>query len=267
MKNTLLSLNNAFDSYKVKELHALFSDLGTRMSAIRKKKSFNIDLKNDASPVTEADFLANTEIIEFLNKHFKDIPIVSEEMKEMPYSQRKDWKKLWLLDPLDGTKEYIKGQNDYSINLALIEDTRPVFGVVYFPEIETLYFALEEQGAYVYTKGLLKKMTPQKNTSDSYRVAVSRSHLNQETKDYLVWLEASKKERVEVLPMGSALKMCKVAESVIDEYPRLGPTMEWDTAASQIICQEAGKKLLNFETRKALVYNKENLLNPMFIAI
>lgn len=233
------------------------------------KSSFDIILKEDKSPLTEADKKSNKIIEDSLKKHFPEIPILSEESKQIPYSERKNWKQFWLVDPLDGTKEFINRNGDFTVNIALIEGNKPVLGVVYVPVLNLCYVGISDKGAFKIEQGKAplridnKTATPLKSLK-LIRVVGSRSHLSAETIDFVNELKEEGKDVVFV-SRGSSLKLCLVAEGEADIYPRFGPTMEWDTAAAQAVVEAAGKNVIDFTTNKPLCYNKENLLNNWFL--
>ena len=228
---------------------------------------FSVDVKEDKSPLTEADRQSNEVIIAALEKHFAGIPVISEETREVPYDLRKDWDTYWLVDPLDGTKEFIKRNGEFTVNIALVKNRVPVAGFVFQPGVDRLYWACEGRGAF---RSLGAGADEPIHGGDHYRdvdevtVVASRSHLGEAVKEFVASLEAEGK-KVEFLSSGSSLKLCMVAEGAAHVYPRLGPTMEWDTAAAHAVAREAGKQVLAYETRQPLDYNKENLLNPWFI--
>ena len=226
------------------------------------EKDFDVDFKEDESPITEADLKANEVICRELKSLYPEIPILSEENKQIPYETRKGWNRFWLVDPVDGTKEFIKKNGEFTVNIALIENRKPILGVVYAPALEDLYTGTLDGGAYKNGKRLPLKdnLTPE----ESLTVVASRSHLSQETEDFIANLK-SKTKTVETISKGSSLKLCLVAEGVADYYPRLAPTMEWDTAAAHTVCLAAGKKVYRHDNNEDLTYNKENLLNPWFI--
>ena len=223
-------------------------------------KDFSIEYKNDDSPLTEADVRSNELICKKLKLHYPDIPIMSEENKEVAYEIRKDWDCYWCIDPVDGTKEFIKKNGEFTINIALIYQNIPVLGVVYAPVLGDLYWAKKGEGAYKNGE----KLPLQKNSAPKEKlyVVASKSHLSPETQAFIDALDTKKIEQVS---KGSSLKLCMVAEGSADIYPRLAPTMEWDTAAADAIVRESGKMTYQFENEKPLLYNKENLLNPWFI--
>ena len=197
--------------------------------------------------------------------------ILSEENKVIPYEQRKNWEYYWCIDPIDGTKEFIKKNGDFTINIALIHKNTPILGVVNAPAINNIYYAEKGNGAYKNGKRIIAS----NNLKDKIKVVASKSHLNEETKKFINNLNKIYKN-VELISRGSSLKFCIIAEGKADIYPRLAPTMEWDTAAADIIVREAGKmtyiydnlfdlQFLNKATKMS--YNKENLLNPYFVVI
>lgn len=242
---------------------------------------FNVEYKDDKSPLTLADKKASEKIIGELER-FK-IPVLSEEGFHDNFETRKTWDKLWIVDPLDGTKEFVKRNGEFTVNIALVEDNVPSIGVIYSPVFKELYFAAKGIGAFKIFKddfiplidaiqtstleNLLQvaKKLPVDTNRRSYVVVASRSHMSTETYEHIENLKLKHKE-VEIVTTGSSIKMCWVAEGVADEYPRFGPTMEWDTAAGQAILQEAGASLIDFISQKPMTYNRENLLNNWFIA-
>lgn len=230
-------------------------------------RDFEIEYKGDDSPLTEADKAANEVIMEFLREAHADTPIISEENKEIAYEDRKDWARFWLVDPLDGTKEFIKKNGEFTVNIALVENGVPVIGVVYRPVTNTLYVGVSGAGAWRIEEGGEPEAIsggPHYSEKDAVLVVASRSHLTAEVEAFVEDLRGQGKQ-VEFLSAGSSLKLCLVAEGNADVYPRFGPTMEWDTGAAHAVATAAGKKVLNAETREPLAYNKENLLNPFFI--
>lgn len=230
-------------------------------------KDFEVLEKEDASPLTEADQKSNQVILDGLEELYPDIPFISEESKETAYDDRRSWAKFWLIDPLDGTKEFVKKNGEFTVNIALVENGEPVLGVVYIPVQDKVFFAEKGKGAF----SMVGNNNPEKlhnpyHYSDKEHVVVvaSRSHLSQEVLDFVENLKASGK-KVDFLSAGSSLKFCLVADGKADVYPRLGPTMEWDTGAAHAVVLEAGKQVNRHDTGEPLKYNKENLLNPWFI--
>lgn len=231
------------------------------------EKDFEVYTKQDESPLTEADQAANKIILDQLLASYPEIPYISEEVKQQDYSERKDWEYCWLIDPLDGTKEFIKKNGEFTVNIALIHKGIPVLGVVHVPVENKTYYAQEGKGAFVIEKnGAPQEIQNRQHYKDLDDIVVvaSRSHLSQEVVDFVDTLKAEGKN-VTFLSSGSSLKFCLVAEGKAHVYPRLAPTMEWDTAAAHAICLEAGKNVLVYETRQPMQYNREDLLNPWFI--
>lgn len=228
---------------------------------------FAVDEKEDQSPLTEADRRSNAVILEGLARLAPGIPVISEEARALPYEERKDWKLFWLVDPLDGTKEFIKRNGEFTVNIALVRDGVPVLGVVYQPVGDHLYWAAQGEGAWKSSEGGdPARLRGGEHYSKKVEVTVvaSRSHLTDEVRDFVAALEGEGKTVV-FRSAGSSLKLCLVAEGAADVYPRLGPTMEWDTAAAHAVALEAGRRVVEHGSGEALRYNKENLLNPHFI--
>lgn len=221
---------------------------------------FNVEYKDDSSPLTEADKRANEIICESLRNLYPDIPIMSEENKQVEYDRRKGWEYYWCIDPIDGTKEFIKKNGEFTINIALVNNGKPVLGVVYAPALNDMYYAKENQGAY--KNGERLPLNVNKDKKKKLHVVASKSHLSKETQKFIDELDT--KEVVQV-SKGSSLKLCLVAEGIADIYPRLAPTMEWDTAAADAVVREAGKMTCQLESGEPLLYNKKNLLNPWFV--
>jgi 3'(2'), 5'-bisphosphate nucleotidase len=230
-------------------------------------QDFAVEQKEDNSPLTEADKRSNKVIIESLLKYYPGIPAISEETRLTPWNERKEWRRYWLIDPLDGTKEFIKKNGEFTVNIALVEDGVPVVGVVYVPAQGVTYAGVKGAGAFKYTaNGGAVSITNSIHYSAKSKVVVvgSRSHLSNETLQFVEDLKKSGKE-VDFVSSGSSIKLCLVAEGAADVYPRFGPTMEWDTAAAHAVALYAGRNVINRETMQPLTYNKENLLNPWFI--
>ncbi|QCW98790.1 3'(2'),5'-bisphosphate nucleotidase CysQ [Aggregatimonas sangjinii] len=247
---------------------------GKAILKVYNQDEIHVDYKKDDSPLTVADSAANAKIVGILNE--TDLPIISEESKQLAYSTRKEWTSCWIVDPLDGTKEFIKRNGEFTVNIALCNHGIPVFGVIYVPVTRELYYAVvDEKKAFktvldlehVVTNKLndeIDRIYPNSNKSLSIRVVASRSHMNDDT---IYFTEELKQEfpEVEIVSKGSSLKFCLVAEGKADVYPRFAPTMEWDTAAGHAICSAVGVKVISQHTQKEVTYNKENLLNPYFL--
>lgn len=238
---------------------------------------FGVERKADNSPLTVADKQANARILSFLSE--TPHPVLSEEGRHMDYAERCRWETLWVVDPLDGTKEFIKRNGEFTVNIALVRGGEPVLGVIYVPVKHTLYFAEEGLGAY-RVDGIdrlsadetvdrlierAQRLPLERTTlTDAFVIVASRSHLSPET---ALYIDEKRKEyeRVEVISSGSSLKICLVAEGSADAYPRFAPTMEWDTAAGHAIARMAGRQVYQAGTVQPLCYNKEDLLNPWFL--
>ena len=255
-------------------------------------RDFTVEYKDDKSPLTEADLKSNEIICNALNstlniQHptFQSIPILSEENKAEDYEVRKHWEYYWCIDPIDGTKEFIKKNGEFTVNIALIHKDTPVLGVVYAPALGEMYFAQKDQGAFKamvdnecwMLDGKINlenaKRLPLKTNNDpknNITIVASKSHLTEETKSFIDNL-TSNIQHSTFISKGSSLKLVMVAEGVADIYPRLAPTMEWDTAAADAIVREAGKMTYQYNPKpgtqnpEPLRYNKENLLNPWFV--
>jgi 3'(2'), 5'-bisphosphate nucleotidase len=246
-------------------------EAGKVILEIYKSDDFGVELKGDDSPLTKADLAADKIIQGFLAK--TGIPILSEEGKNIPYEQRKDWKQLWIVDPIDGTKEFIKKNGEFTVNIALIENQKTVLGVVYAPALNDLYFSSLEKGSFkisnaenleISTIISSANVLPLQSDRKIYTVVASRSHMSPETEAYVEEMR-KKHGEVELISKGSSLKIVMVAEGTADCYPRFAPTMEWDTAAGQAICEHAGFDVIDWKTKETMKYNREQLLNNWFL--
>ncbi|WP_258100413.1 3'(2'),5'-bisphosphate nucleotidase CysQ [Marinoscillum pacificum] len=229
---------------------------GEAIIEIYESGDFSIEAKSDDSPLTLADKASHNVIVSYLEK--TDLPILSEEGSAVPYVERKNWDYFWLIDPLDGTKEFIKKNGEFTVNIALVHETKVIAGVVYTPVLEDEYWAIKGEGAF--KNGEQIRVNSFKLSDDNLKVVASRSHLNGDTQQFMDGLS-----NPEVVSKGSSLKLLMVAEGDADLYPRYAPTMEWDTAAAQIVVEEAGGTVNQKDTTDSVVYNKENLLNPYFL--
>jgi len=239
-------------------------------------KEFDVEFKEDKSPLTLADTNSNKVIEAYLEK--TKYPVLSEEGSDIPYDERKKWNYFWMVDPLDGTKEFVKRNGEFTVNIALIQNGTPVLGVVVVPVLKDLYFASELTGSVKVENILMVNefsadlnelmksgnKLPVDNEEDVFRIMGSKSHMTKETEDFIKGFE-KEHNNIEIISKGSSLKICMVAEGYADIYPRFAPTMEWDTAAGHAIVKYAGGKVINRETGSSVVYNKENLLNPWFL--
>jgi 3'(2'), 5'-bisphosphate nucleotidase len=228
---------------------------------------FAVHNKADASPVTAADLRAHEVIQARLEERYPEIPILSEESREQaPYEVRRRWEAFWLVDPLDGTKEFIKRNGQFTINIALIEGSRPTAGVVYAPALGLLYYANDKAGAFKTVSGgkPVRLGGPPERDSEHLVIAGSLSHPTP-AMDAFVEEQRRQYEQVEFIARGSSLKICMVADGQADVYPRLGATMEWDTAAAHAVATAAGRRVLGYESGEELRYNKPDLRNDWFV--
>lgn len=270
---------------------------GTAILEVYRSAEFEVEEKADKSPLTLADRRSHEVIVGYLTT--VDIPILSEEGRDMPYPVRSQWDAYWLIDPLDGTKEFIKKNGEFTVNIALIRQNKPAAGVIYVPDRDTLYFAATAIGAYKADGhriagllfesdgkpdqsaalsdrdsaqrlkdliGLSTVLPIEQSRRRPYTIAGSRSHATSEL-EAIVAKKRQEHGEVEFISAGSSLKLCLVAEGRADIYPRTGPTMEWDTAAGQAVVECSGGKVYQYDTQEPLEYNKENLLNPWFVVV
>ena len=246
----------------IKELIEIAIEAGKAIEEVA-SGSFNVKIKEDKTPVTEADLASHHCIAKLLEEKFPDIPVLSEENCDAPLKERQLWSEYFLVDPLDGTKEFIKQNGQYAVLISLMKENRPVLGVVHAPVSKETWYAELGKGAFkIDPQGKLTELKIRKFESGEVNVAVSASHLTQITSDFM-------NERFKLYkthPIGSAIKFCRIAEGLVDIYPRLGPTSEWDTAAGELILMEAGGGVIQYENQQPLEYNKDSLRNPWFIA-
>jgi len=237
-------------------------EAGLKILEVYNSDDFDVEIKGDNSPLTKADKQANDIIVAGLKKHYPEIPIITEEEKALPYEVRKEWPTCFLVDPLDGTKEFIKRNGEFTVNIALIENHKVTQGVIYVPVLEELYYT-ENGNAYLSVKGGESKqinVNSYEMSDAGLRLVCSRSHMSDEVKEYV-----SKFDSPELVSMGSSLKFMLIANNKADIYPRLAPTMEWDTGAAQAILEAAGGSVIDQGTGEPMKYNRENLLNNHFI--
>ncbi|RKQ50938.1 3'(2'),5'-bisphosphate nucleotidase [Roseivirga pacifica] len=249
--------------YSLDELLSIAREASSHASKeilkIYESEDFGIDMKSDDSPLTKADKKGHEVICSHLEK--TGIPILSEEGKHTAYEERKNWERLWIVDPLDGTKEFIKRNGEFTVNISLIDNGKPIIGVVDAPVLGVQYYGISEKGGFKSTNGVedkLNEISAFDEKKEGLKVVASRSHLNEETQSFLNKLNAP-----EIVSMGSSLKFMMVAEGKADIYPRFAPTMEWDTAAAHAIISAMGGRVVTPEGVE-LIYNKHNLLNPYF---
>lgn len=253
------------------------------------KQDFGIERKADNSPLTLADKASHRVIMNYLAATL--IPVLSEEGRHLPYEERSGWDCLWVVDPQDGTKEFIKKNGEFTVNVALVQRGAPVLGVVYVPATRVLYYGIVGEGAWKCTVPVLGSGLPEAGSlaaflsqgapsdgkapfggeqlpvgrgHDVFTVVASRSHMSPETQAYIQEMERVHGQ-VRTVSSGSSIKICLVAEGVADAYPRYAPTMEWDTAAGDAVARAAGRAVRNAENGKPLLYNKPDLLNPWFL--
>lgn len=247
---------------------------GEKIMEVYASDDFQVVPKEDSSPLTLADRQAHLLIASLLAP--TRIPLLSEEGVHLPFEERARWKTFWLVDPLDGTKEFISRNGEFTVNIALVHENQPIAGVVYCPVSKALYVGLEGSGAWKITnpepvcslEGISRNgiRLPQPPAKGGFTVAASRTHLDDVTIAFIA--ELSKLHPgLTILRKGSSLKFCLLAEGVADIYARFGPTMEWDTAAGHAIVKAAGKNIFHTDQQTEIHYNKENLMNPYFIAL
>ncbi|PWI30072.1 3'(2'),5'-bisphosphate nucleotidase [Flavobacteriaceae bacterium LYZ1037] len=242
----------------INQVIAVAKAAGKAILEIYNADDFGVEIKADESPLTLADKAAHKIIVEGLKE--SDIPLLSEEGKSIDFSERQKWSEFWMVDPVDGTKEFIKRNGEFTVNIALIRDNKPVFGVVYAPVLDKLYYGGKGMGAFMMHKDEITVLEVSKNKSDIVRIVASRSHLNQDTQDFIDQFETT-----EIVSLGSSLKFMLVAEGKADIYPRFAPTMEWDTAAAHAVLLGLEIDVIEPTTKQSLQYNKADLLNPYFI--
>jgi len=247
-------------------------EAGKVILEIYKSADFEVEIKGDNSPLTKADRVSHNMLVSHLEE--TGIPILSEEGEEIPYKERKEWNQLWLLDPIDGTKEFIKRNGEFTVNIALIENQKTVLGVIFVPALGDLYFSTSKLGSFKMNLDLnnysienilqTASKLPLKRVDTTFTIVASRSHMSRETEDYVSEMK-QKYGSVNLISKGSSLKLCMVAEGTADCYPRFAPTMEWDTAAGQAICEHTGFEVIDWKTKTTMLYNREHLLNNWFL--
>lgn len=247
-------------------------DAGLAILPIYHSDDYGVTEKEDRTPLTKADTLAHEIISQRLNK--TEIPVLSEEGKSIPFETRKLWPQLWIVDPIDGTKEFIKRNDEFTVNIALISNGQPIVGVIYAPALKTLYFSSKETGSYRIENidcissldNLLKiaQKLPLDTIPETFTIVASRSHPSIETSLFIDAL-TKKHGHINTISKGSSLKLCMIAEGSANVYPRFAPTMEWDIAAGHAICLYANVNVIDVKTEKQMVYNRENLTNNWFM--
>lgn len=247
-------------------------EAGKAILEIYKSDDFEVEIKGDNSPLTKADKASHNVIVSYLEQ--TKIPILSEEGNDIPYEIRKKWNQLWIVDPIDGTKEFIKRNGEFTVNIALIENQKTTLGVIFVPALGDLYFSTSELGAFkvkidldhinINQSIVNSSKLPLEREDKVFTIVASRSHMSKETEDYVSEMK-EKYGEVNLISKGSSLKLCMVAEGKADCYPRFAPTMEWDTAAGQAICEHAGFSVIDWKTKKDMFYNRKELLNNWFL--
>jgi len=258
----------------LKTLLAISLDAGREILDVY-DQDFSVGMKADDSPLTEADRRSHQTIMAGLREAYETIPVLSEEGREIPYAERKDWSVFFLVDPLDGTKEFIKKNGEFTVNIALIEGGYPAMGVIYAPALDTCYFGQAGLGSFKLEDAsradladddaLIEQSVqlPVVEPGNVVNVVVSRSHVSEETEAFIEGLLED--DEVDMVSAGSSLKFCLVAEGKADYYPRFAPTMEWDTGAGQAIVEAAGGTVMRYEDHERFYYNRENLKNGWFL--
>ena len=244
------------------DIHSLIRTAREAGDAILKiyRQDFKIYEKQDASPLTEADLASHRIIVDALRQLTPDIPVLSEEDANLPFTERSQWSSYWILDPLDGTKEFIKKNDEFTVNIALVKQHRPHIGVVHVPATGVTFYGEAGKGAFRIEDGKTVQIHATQPARIPLRVAGSRSHAGSSLQTFL-----EKVGEHEIISMGSSLKLCLVAEGKADIYPRLGPTSEWDTAAAQAVVEAAGGMVTDTSGNPLLYNMKESLLNPHFL--
>ena len=247
-------------------------EAGKTILEIYRSGDFFIEVKGDNSPLTRADTAAHNVIMSYLRK--TGIPVLSEEGRNISYEERKKWEKLWIVDPIDGTKEFIKRNGEFTVNIALVVNQKSLLGVIFVPVTGDLYFSIKELGAFKVSVDLenydLENLIsdanklPLERDDKTFTIVASRSHMSLETESYVQEMRNIHGE-VLLISKGSSLKLCLVAEGTANCYPRFAPTMEWDTAAGQAICEHAGFQVIDWFSKENMLYNRKELLNNWFL--
>jgi 3'(2'), 5'-bisphosphate nucleotidase len=221
---------------------------------------FQVQTKDDNSPITEADIASHHVIVDGLTALTPDIPILSEESANAPWEERKTWTRFWLVDPIDGTKDFTNRTGEFTVNIALIENGEPVMGVVTAPALGEAYWGIKGQGAWKREADGSTRRLAVENPPQAIRAVASKNHMNEDTRHFIQQLGEH-----QLVQAGSSLKFCRIAEGQADIYPRLGPTCEWDTGAAHAVLVAAGGKVTQLDGTP-LAYGKEEVLNPYFVA-
>jgi len=255
-------IKHQYLSELIEEIKIIAEEAGKKILEIY-DTDFSVENKEDNSPLTAADMAAHNIICQALKKLTPNTPLLSEESSDISFAQRQSWNQYWLIDPLDGTREFVKRNGEFSVNIALIEKQKSILGVIHIPVSGITYYASLNNGAYKHDPEQAPvRISARKTNQDNITIAGSRSHGNQQQRDFI-----EKLNNPEILAIGSSLKFCLVAEGLADIYPRFGPTSEWDSAAAQCIVEESGAIVVDTHF-KTLKYNtKDSLLNPSFLVI
>ncbi|MEZ6966827.1 3'(2'),5'-bisphosphate nucleotidase CysQ [Aeromonas sp. S9(2024)] len=250
---------------EIAEIEPVARAAGEAIMAIY-SQPFAVEYKSDESPLTAADKGAHEVIVRELAKLTPDIPVLSEESGPQVMAERLEWRRYWLVDPLDGTKEFVSRNGEFTVNIALIAEGAPRWGLVYAPVLDKLWYGGKGLGAWCIADGKCEAIQTRPHREGSpWRVVGSRNHLSRETLDYLARFGDMERGEIELVSMGSSLKFCIIAEGGAELYPRLAPTCEWDTGAAQAVLEGAGGSVTRLDG-EPLVYNKPDILNPWFVA-
>ncbi len=245
----------------IREVVSISQKAGVAILDIYNQSDIEVDLKADQSPITQADIASHNIIVNNLRNLTPEIPILSEESSNVEFHERSEWELYWLIDPLDGTKEFLKRNGEFTVNIALIENNTPILGVIFVPVTNEIYWGSKKFGSYYSLDGeSYEKLSVSDSLSDTLKIVASRSHANEEMETLLNSID-----NFELLSKGSSLKFCLIASGKADIYPRFGLTSEWDTAAGEAIARFAGGYIVNIDNNQMTYNKKESLLNPYFI--
>lgn len=248
----------------ITQIVEMIEKAGNALLDVYKKQDLDIEMKADATPVTEADKLSNEMLRKDLKALFPDIPVISEESNIPDYSVRKKWDTFWLVDSLDGTKEFIYKNGRFCVNIALIEDGQPVFGVINNVRDNEIIWASKNDRCYIKKDGVVSELSLNTSTGSKLKMVVSRFNMTEAEFEYIDYLQM-KGYSVELIPLGASAKQCEIAKGLADIYPKFGRCYEWDSAAGQLIVETAGGMVVNPEDYSNMEYNKESMVNPPFI--
>lgn len=249
---------------KIGQILEIIEKAGNILLDVYKKQDLDIEMKADATPVTEADKLSNEMLRKGLKALFPDIPIISEESDVPEYSVRKKWKMFWLVDPLDGTKEFIYKNGRFCVNIALIEDGQPVFGMINSVRDNEIIWASRNGKCHIKKDGVVSELLPDVSTGSKLKMVVSRFNMTEAEFEYIDYLQ-TKGYSVELVPLGASAKQCEIAKGLADIYLKFGSCYEWDSAAGHLIVETAGGLVVNPKDYSNIEYNKESMVSPPFI--